>query len=208
MADDLAGRDVSRGEQRGVAPVIRGDGLRAVPPQRPDPRGPVQRLNLRRVPETEHHGARRGTQIEAHDIDPLVLKPRVGGEFECPDPVRLETAVRPDPLDRGGTHPVGIRQGRAPPRRPPQRRRGLGGRKDGRRCVRRNGGRATATGEDADDPREAIRGKPGAPAADGDDGDAHLCGHAGIGRVMGGQPEDPGLQNLAMGSGVRLGPGR
>ena len=78
-ADHLAGRDVQRGvEARGAgAFVVVGRALRGAGQHRQDRRGPVQRLDLGLLIDTQHHGALGRVQVEPDDIADLRHELRV-----------------------------------------------------------------------------------------------------------------------------------
>src|SRR5438552_3731326 len=60
--------------------------------------GAVKRLDLRFLVERQHYGMSRRIHVEADDVSKLLGKPRVIGQLELADPMRLKTVLAPDAL--------------------------------------------------------------------------------------------------------------
>ena len=103
LPDHRAGQNIQRGEQR------RGPVALVVVGHRPGPPGlhrqrrlrAIQRLDLGLLVHAQHDRSLGRVQVQADDIGELLLKPRVLGQLERLDPVRLQPASGPDLLDRG-----------------------------------------------------------------------------------------------------------
>ena len=104
LADDLAGRHVERGEQRGraVALVVVGAPLGLAGPHRQQRLGAVQRLDLALLVDAQHHGAVGRVEIEPDDVAHLLDEQRIGRELEGLAAVRLQPEGPPDAMDRRG----------------------------------------------------------------------------------------------------------
>ena len=85
FADDLAGFDVERGEQRGraVALVIMGHGSGATLLERQSRLGPVECLNLRLLIHAQHDRPVR--RVEVKPCDPVTFSSK-SGSFETLNP--------------------------------------------------------------------------------------------------------------------------
>ena len=68
--------------------------------QREDRGGPVQGLDLGLLVHTEHQGALRGVEVEAHHVTDLFDEQWIGGELEGVDQVRFEPEGPPDAAHR------------------------------------------------------------------------------------------------------------
>jgi hypothetical protein len=92
---DLAGGDLQRGEQRGgaVPHIVVGGLLRQAGAQRQDRRGPVQRLDLRRLVHAQHDRVVRGVEIKPDEVADLGLQLGVGRELEALPPPRLQAVL-------------------------------------------------------------------------------------------------------------------
>ncbi len=71
--------------------------------------GAIQRLNLRFLIERQHNRVVGRVQVEAHDVDQLVLEVRVVGDLEGLDQVGLQPPGLPLPLDGGPRQPAVLR---------------------------------------------------------------------------------------------------
>ena len=93
LADHRAGEHVQRGEQGGGAVALVVVGHRAGPARLHRQRrlGAVQRLDLGLLVHAQHDRLLRRVQVQPDDVDELLLEPRVVGELERLDPVRLQT---------------------------------------------------------------------------------------------------------------------
>ena len=123
---DPAGSDFEGGEQgRGaMTDVVVGGALRQPRADRQDRRGPVQRLDLRLLINTEHDGLLRRVQIQPDDIADLGVELGVGGELERLGPPGLQIPLAPDPGHRGEGNPqLRGQQPRRPVRHSQMRRR-------------------------------------------------------------------------------------
>src|SRR5215467_8733394 len=60
---------------------------------------PIERQDLALLIHTQHNGAVRRVQVQAHDISHFLDKLRVLGEFKVLDPMRLQSKSTPDPND-------------------------------------------------------------------------------------------------------------
>ena len=100
VVEHLAGGDVQRGEQIGGAVALVVMGHRPGPARLHRQRrlGAVQCLALGLLVEAEHHGPLRRVQVQADDIDELLLEAGVVGQLERLDPPRLEV---PGPATSG-----------------------------------------------------------------------------------------------------------
>ena len=103
---DRAGRDLECREQAGraVADVVVGPPLDRAPTQWQHGRGPVERLDLGLLVDREHDRPLGRIEVQADHVPDLGLELRIGAELERLDPVRLETRLGPDPLDRRDRH--------------------------------------------------------------------------------------------------------
>jgi len=101
-ADHRAVEHVQRGEERGgaVPLVVVGHRVGAALLHRQAGLGAVEGLDLALLVDREHDGVRRRVEIEPDHVAQLLDEPRIVGEFELPDPVRLEPVGAPDALDR------------------------------------------------------------------------------------------------------------
>ena len=108
LADHPAGEHVERGEQgRGaVAFVVVGHRPGPALLHRQARLGAVERLDLALFVHAEHDRVLGRVQIQADDIDELLLEARVVGELERLHLVRLQAARGPDPLHRRRADPV------------------------------------------------------------------------------------------------------
>ena len=124
-ADDGAGLDVQRGEQRGraVAPVVVGAPLGLPRAQRQHRLGAVERLDPVLLVGTQHQRALRRAEMEADDVAHLLDKQRIGRELEGPDPVRPQRGRLADALHRGGRERGGPGHAARTPVGPPGRQR-------------------------------------------------------------------------------------
>jgi hypothetical protein len=111
-ADDLAGGDVERCEQRGraVADVVVSPSLDLAGPHRQERLSSIEGLDLRLLVDAQDHGPFRRRQVEADDVPDLLHELWVGGELEGLAAVRLETECTPDSTDSGSAHAAGFRQ--------------------------------------------------------------------------------------------------
>ena len=91
-----AGQHVQRGEQGRGAVALVVVGHRAGPAglDRQRRLGAIQRLDLALLVHAQHDRVLRRVQIQADDVDELLLKPRVVRELERLDPMRLQTRAR------------------------------------------------------------------------------------------------------------------
>ena len=98
VGQHFTGRDVHRCEQidGAVAPVVMGH--RPGPPglHRQRRLGAVQCLALGLFVKAEHRRSLRRIQVEADDIDKLLLEPRVVADLERVELPRLEVVIGPD----------------------------------------------------------------------------------------------------------------
>ena len=104
---DLPGSDLEGGEQAGraVAGVVvslLGGGPGA---QRQDRGGPVQRLDLGFLVDTDDHRLLGRIQVQGDDVTDLGFQLGIGGERERLHPPRLQVPLPPDPGDRGEGDP-------------------------------------------------------------------------------------------------------
>lgn len=99
VVEDLAGGHVHRREQIGRAMpfVVVSHGARPAPDHRQRWLGPIERLYLGFLVETESSRPGRRVQIEPDHINQLLLEVRVVGDLEGVDPPRLEPVLAPDP---------------------------------------------------------------------------------------------------------------
>ena len=106
-ADHDAGEHVERGEQGGgaVALVVVGHRASSALLHRQRRLGAVQGLDLRLLIHAQHHGLLGRVQVQAHDVDQLLLETRIMGELEGLHQMRFEPPRRPDPLHRRRAHP-------------------------------------------------------------------------------------------------------
>src|SRR5260370_2493371 len=72
-------------------------------------------LDLGLLVHAQHHRLVGGVQVQADDVDELLLEPLVIGDLERPDPVRLDAAGGPDPLHRRRADPLRPRHAPARP---------------------------------------------------------------------------------------------
>jgi hypothetical protein len=98
LADDLAGGQIQRREQgRGaIAHVVMAAPLGHAEGQRQQRLGAVQRLDLRLLVHTQHHGMGGRRQVQAHDVAHLVDEQRIGGQLEGLGAMRLQAKGPPD----------------------------------------------------------------------------------------------------------------
>ncbi len=140
--EDLAGRDLQRGEQCGgpVALVVMG-GLLAQPgPDWQDRLRAVQRLDLRLLIHAQHDRVLRRIEVEADDVADLGLQLGIGGELERLAPPRLHAVGTPRARDRRVADPqVLAQQPRGPVGDRQRRRRRLQRRGDDLRIIDRLG---------------------------------------------------------------------
>ena len=94
----LAGGHLQRGEQRGgaVPDVVEAGRFGMSGPHRQGRGGPLERLDLGFLVDTEHHCLLRRLQVQPDDVTDLGLKLRVGGELERLLPPRLDAEAVPD----------------------------------------------------------------------------------------------------------------
>ena len=120
VRQDLAGREIHRGEQIGgaVALVVVGHRGGAAPNHRQARLGPVHCLTLGLLIEAEHHRPTRWVEVETDDVDRRILKVWVVRELESLDPPGFEVVIGPDPGHRVLADPEPLRQR---PRRPVRR---------------------------------------------------------------------------------------
>lgn len=123
--------------------VIVGHSGRNSRPHWQDRLGAVQRLDLRLLVHAQNQRFFRRIQVQPHRVGHLARELRIATEFEGFNPMRLQTPLLPDAMNRAATHPELFRQRpyapvRGSPRRP--HRRGddprLIGRRDRRRAAR------------------------------------------------------------------------
>jgi hypothetical protein len=104
LADDLAGGNVQRGEQRGRAMThaVVGASLGIARGQRQDGLCAVQRLDLALLIDTQTHSLDGWCQVQTNDVAHLLHDHLVAGEFERVLAVRLQakcgsrpSAIRP-----------------------------------------------------------------------------------------------------------------
>jgi hypothetical protein len=72
--------------------------------------GAIERLDLRLLIHAEHQRALRRRHVEPDDIDDLLGQPRIAGELERADLMRLELVLAPDPVHRRRRDPGRGRQ--------------------------------------------------------------------------------------------------
>jgi len=60
--------------------------------------GAVQCLDLALLVHAQHHGLLGRVEVQAHDVDELLLEPRVARDLAGLHQVRFEPSRRPDPL--------------------------------------------------------------------------------------------------------------
>ena len=120
LADDLAGRDVERREQRGraVPAVVVRAALGRAERHRQHGRRAVEGLDLALFVDAQHQGAIRRREIQADDIAHFLDEQRVARQLERLAAMRLQAERAPDAPDRGVTQLELLRQRpRAPVRR-------------------------------------------------------------------------------------------
>ena len=102
LADDEAGGDVERSEQRGraVPDIGMGTPLGDTGQHRQHRLLAVEGLNLALFVHTEHHRSIRGRQIEPNDVPDLLDEQRVAGEVKRLRAVGLQAEGRPNPANR------------------------------------------------------------------------------------------------------------
>jgi len=102
LADHRPAQHIERGEQGGgpVALVVVSHRPGAAFLHRQRRLGAIQRLDLRFLVHAQDHGLLRRVQIQPDDVDEFLLEPRVVGQLEGLDPMRLQPAGGPDPLHR------------------------------------------------------------------------------------------------------------
>jgi len=120
--NDRAVQRVERGKQRGraVAFVVVGHGAGAPELHWQARLGAVERLDLALLVATEHERLVGRIEVQAHDVDQLVLEARVARELEGVLQMRLEAVALPYAPDRCGAQ-IKMRRQRA---RAPVRGRG------------------------------------------------------------------------------------
>ena len=119
-ADDPAGGDVQRGEQRGgaVTRVVVGAPLDLAGPHRQQRLGAVQRLDLRFLIDAQHQCMVGRVEVETDNVAHLVDKQRVLRQLEGLAAMRLQAEGAPDAPDAGGRDAAVPRHAaRAPMRR-------------------------------------------------------------------------------------------
>jgi hypothetical protein len=100
-ADRHAGSYIHSCEQRrnSVPLVIVRLARRDTGRQRQNRFGPIQRLHLAFFIHSQHNGAIRRIEVQAHDVPHLLHKLRVLGKFEVLHPMRLQSEGMPDAHD-------------------------------------------------------------------------------------------------------------
>src|SRR5947209_6472197 len=95
------------GEQggRAMALIVVRHGLATPGLDRQPGLGAVERLDLAFLVEREHHGMRRGIDIEAEDVAELGRKTGVARALEGPQAMRLQVVPPPDALHRAQREP-------------------------------------------------------------------------------------------------------
>ena len=110
LPDDHAGEYVERGEQGGgaVALVVMGHGAGTSLLHGQARLGAVEGLDLGLLVDAQHDGLIRWVQVEADDVDQLLLEVRVVRELEGLDQMGFQAPSRPHPLHSGGAHALGL----------------------------------------------------------------------------------------------------
>ena len=112
-ADDGSVEQAERGEQGGgaVAFIVMGHDLTAPRLDRQPGLGAIEGLDLTFLVEREHHGMRRGIDIESDDVGELGGEGRIARPLEAAQPMRLQPMRLPDALHRAQreTHRLGHR---------------------------------------------------------------------------------------------------
>jgi site-specific DNA recombinase len=117
LAEDCAFEQVDGREQcRGpVALVVVSHGAAAALLERQARLCAIQGLDLALLVDAEHHRLLRWVHVEPDHIGQLLHEPRIAGELEATQQVRLELVLAPDPVHGVGTHPDHSRHAPAAP---------------------------------------------------------------------------------------------
>ena len=208
LRQDLAGRDIERGEQRGrpMAEIAMGDAFDIAEPQRQDRPRALQRLNLAFLIDTEDQGGLGRIEVEPDNIADLLHKERIGRQGKAGRAMRLDAEQGEVPLHRAlanagfGRHradtPVGaaIRRGRLQDR--PQQRRD---------AVVIMGARPT-TARRVIQPRQPVVLKPPPPMTHHRVTQADALGHRRIGQPVGRKEDRLRPLHQGMRQRPRMGP--
>ena len=168
LADDEAGGDIERREQRSraVPDIGVGTPLGDAGQHRQHRLLAVEGLNLALFVHTEHHRSIRGRQIEPDDVADLLDEQRVAGELKRLRAVGLQAEGRPNPANRRVRQPARLGHGAQGPMRRVGRRRAERPLDDlGHRLVR--DGPRPAQPRLVPQAREALLHEAAAPLPDG-----------------------------------------